>query len=87
MTEPVPVTVYRREQCALCEEAIDTVESVADEAGIDVEVDECDVDADPDLRERYGERVPVVFVDGAREFEIRVDPTILVSVLRDAAGR
>jgi prepilin-type processing-associated H-X9-DG protein len=77
--------VYRRERCELCEQAVETVESVAADAGVAVDVDEVDVDDDPDLRERHGERVPVVFVDGAKQFEIRVDPTVLVGVLRDAA--
>jgi glutaredoxin len=86
MSEPVPITVYRREQCDLCEEAIETIESVAGEASIPVDIEEVDVDSDSDLRERYGERVPVVFVDGSREFDLRIDPTILLSVLRTAAG-
>lgn len=85
MNDPVPVTVYRRERCELCEQAIDTIESVAADAGVAVEIDEVDVDDDPSLRERHGERVPVVFVDGAKQFEIRVDPTVLISVLRAAA--
>jgi glutaredoxin len=85
MSDPVPVTVYRREQCELCEEAIEVVESTAADAGVPVDIDEVDVDADPDRRERYGERVPVVAVDGTERFQIRVDPTLLVGYLREAA--
>lgn len=85
MSQPVQITVYRREQCDLCEEAIETIESVAGEASIPVDIEEVDVDSDPDLRERYGERIPVVYVEGTREFDLRVDPTILLSVLRAAA--
>lgn len=85
MSEPVPVTVYRREQCELCEVALDTVESVAADADVAVEIETVDVDADPSLADRYGERVPVVFVDGRHEFDIRVDPTVLVGVLREAS--
>ena len=33
-----------------------------------------DVDADPDLREEYGERVPYVLVEGRPAFKFRVDP-------------
>lgn len=81
---PVPITVYRREQCSLCEEAIETIESVADEADVAVDIDEVDVDSDPQLREQYGTQVPVVVVDGTEQFQIRVDPTVLVGLLREA---
>lgn len=85
MSDPVPVTVYRREHCTLCEEAIETIESISGEAGIEVAIEEVDVDSDPDLRETHGDSVPVVYVDGRKQFQFRVDPTIFLSVLRDAA--
>jgi glutaredoxin len=85
MTDVVPVTVYRREQCELCEQAIETIETVAGEAGIEVAIETVDIDSDPDLRERYGERIPVVLVDGREQFQLHVDPTVLVGVLREAA--
>lgn len=84
MSEPVTVTVYRRDHCALCEEAIETITAVAGDADIDIAIEQIDVDSDPTLRERYGDRVPVVAVDGTEQCSIRVDPTILVSALRDA---
>jgi len=74
MAQPVPVTVFTREDCHLCEEARETLETVADEEGIALAVDERDVDADPDLRERYGDRVPYVLIDGSPAFKFRVDP-------------
>jgi glutaredoxin len=84
MSTPVPITVYRRHPCELCEEALETIESVADAAEIPVMIETVDVDGDPDLRERYGDSVPVVFVDGNKQFELSVDETVLVGVLRDA---
>jgi glutaredoxin len=66
------VTVYSRENCHLCAEALDTVRSVADELDADVSVDVVDVD-EAGLREEYGERVPYVFVDGTPKFKYRVD--------------
>ncbi|MCU4718222.1 glutaredoxin family protein [Halapricum hydrolyticum] len=85
MTDPVPITVYRRQPCELCEEAIETIESVASAAEITVEIETVDVDGDPDLRERYGDRVPVVAVDGLERFELFVDETELAGALRDAS--
>ncbi|MFB6189629.1 MAG: glutaredoxin family protein [Halapricum sp.] len=85
MSESVQITIYRRHPCELCEDAVETIESVADAAEIPVEVEEIDVDDDPDLRERFGDSVPVVFVDGQKQFELFVDETVLVGALRDAA--
>ena len=69
----VSVTVYTRENCHLCEEAIATIERVAEERDVAVELELVDVDTDADLREAYGERVPYVLVDGRPAFEFRVD--------------
>ncbi|SEO32341.1 Glutaredoxin-like domain [Halorientalis persicus] len=67
------VTVYSRENCHLCDEAKATIEAVAEEVSAEVEIEEIDVDDDPDLREEYGERVPYVLVDGTPTFKFRVD--------------
>lgn len=75
------VTVYTREECHLCEEAIATIRRVADDVATDVEVELVDVDEDPDLREQYGERVPYVLVDGNPAFKYRVDEAALRSKL------
>ncbi|WP_435174978.1 glutaredoxin family protein [Halorussus sp. AFM4] len=77
------VTVYTREACHLCEDAIETVDRVADEVAADVSVETVDVDEDPELREEYGERVPYVLVDGRPQFKYRVDATSLRTVLGD----
>jgi glutaredoxin len=81
--DPAQVTVYTRENCHLCAEAIDTVERVASSCARSVEIDTVDVDADPDLRERYGERVPYVTVDGRPRFKYRVDADELRAILRE----
>ena len=82
--DPARVTVYTRENCHLCAEAIDTIERVAASCSRPVEIDTVDVDADPDLRERYGDRVPYVTVDGRPRFKYRVDADELRAVLREA---
>ena len=69
----VSVTVYTREDCHLCEDAVDTIERVADEEGVAVDIDLVDVDTDAQLREEYGERVPYVLLDGSPAFKYHVD--------------
>lgn len=82
MSEPASVTVYTREDCHLCDEAIGTIERVAAATDREVDLAVVDVDEDPDLREEYGDRVPYVFVDGSPAFKYRVDEFELRSMLR-----
>lgn len=54
-----------RRGCHLCAAAREVVDAVASEAGTGVV--ETDVDDSPELRDRYGEMVPVVLVDGVQQ--------------------
>jgi len=69
----VSVTVYTRENCHLCAEAIDTIRRVSEAEGIDLDMELVDVDTDDELREAYGERVPYVLLNGSPAFKYRVD--------------
>lgn len=81
MSEATTVTVYSREECLLCEEAIEMIERVAASVSRSVELREVDVDEDPKLREAYGERVPYVFVAGSPKFKYRVEESTLREAL------
>jgi glutaredoxin len=81
----VSATVYTREDCTLCDEAVETLRSVADEEGIDLELSLVDVDEDPALREEYGERVPYVLLNDRPAFKYSVDPGPARSKLRALA--
>ena len=65
------VTVYGREGCHLCEDALAVVRRVA--ADLPVEVRTVDIEADPALLRAYMERIPVVAVDGADVYDFFVD--------------
>ncbi|MEF8779653.1 MAG: glutaredoxin family protein [Haloferacaceae archaeon] len=69
----IAVTVYSREDCHLCEEAIADVERVAEDIGATVAIEEIDVDGDEELAAEYGERVPYVLLDGEPAYKYRVD--------------
>jgi len=81
----VRATVYTREDCTLCEEAVETLRTVAGEEDLDLSLALVDVDEDPELREEYGERVPYVLLEGRPAFKYRVDPGAARSKLRAAA--
>ncbi|WP_409328672.1 glutaredoxin family protein [Trujillonella humicola] len=60
-----------RAGCHLCETAAQTLAAVAAEAGLEVAA--VDVDADPDRQAEYGDRVPVVLLDGREHSYFTVD--------------
>ncbi len=69
----LPVTLYSRPGCRLCEDA--RRELIA--AAPAVTIEEVDVDTNAQLRERYGWDIPVA-VQGNRElFRHRFDPACL----------
>ena len=75
------VTVFTRRRCGLCRQAEAVVARVA---GRRARVEVVDIDADPELVERYTVRVPVVAVDGIELAEYEVDPRALRARLREA---
>lgn len=71
MTETPRVTFYTRAGCHLCDEALAVVQRVCSELG--ERWIEVDIDADPELRSRFTDEVPVTFVDGRQHDFWRVD--------------
>jgi hypothetical protein len=72
--------------CHLCESAIDTVNRVvaevrAQHSGGEFEVSVTDIDANPQLLERYSDEVPVLFVNGAQRAFWRIDESHLRELL------
>ena len=60
-----------RAGCHLCLTAAETLGRIAVEAGVGTRED--DVDADPELQAEYGDRVPVVLLDGREHSYFTVD--------------
>ena len=71
MAEPRLVQLLTREGCHLCVAAAETLTRIAGEAGLPVEL--VDVDGDLELRAEYGDRVPVVLLDGREHSHFTVD--------------
>ncbi len=78
------VTVYSREDCHLCDEALAALDSI-DREGLVVEV--VDIESDDGLLARYLERIPVIALDGVELYEFRLDVDDLNQRLDAAAGR
>ncbi len=83
MTRPASrgrtVTLLTRAGCHLCEQARPLLTEVCAETG--AELHEVDVDADPELRAEYGDRVPVFLLDGREHGYWRVEPDRLRAAL------
>jgi glutaredoxin len=84
MGEPVDITVYSREECHLCAVARSRLDSVSAETGVPVDVTEIHIDDEPELEAEYGDRVPVVFIEGDLEFTYTVDEDKLATTLATA---
>jgi glutaredoxin len=65
------VTLITRAQCHLCADAEVLLRGLAAELGFGYE--ELDVDADPDRRAEYSDRVPVILIDGREHGYWRVE--------------
>ena len=69
------VTLYGKAGCHLCEDAKKEIEATREEH--DFDLTEVDVSLDPALHRRYGERIPVIEVNGEEAFELGVDRAAL----------
>jgi glutaredoxin len=73
------VTLYTRPGCHLCDDARVVVERVCADLGESFE--EVDITTDDDLADRFGEDIPVTFVDGKQHDFWRVDENRLRAAL------
>ncbi|WP_246797131.1 glutaredoxin family protein [Burkholderia perseverans] len=82
----MPLTLYGRGWCHLCDEMRAALAPLA--AEFDVAVDYLDIDADPALVARYDEDVPVLLLDGVELCRHRLDSARVRAALerRAAAG-
>ena len=69
------VTLYGKPGCHLCDEARAVVLELRSRRHFDLE--EVDVSVDPGLHRLYGERIPVLALDGEELFEYFVDAGVL----------
>ena len=74
--------MYSRDGCHLCDVVKETLAQVQGQA--DFQWREVDIDTDPELRQKYNDEIPVVFIDGRKSFKYRMDARQFLRVL---AGR
>jgi glutaredoxin len=66
------VTVYSRQGCHLCENAVNTLEGMRAELNFTIDV--IYIDGSPELENLYGHEVPVIHINGEHHDFFKVDP-------------
>ncbi len=77
------LTLYGKPGCCLCDDARAAIEELR--ATNRFELEEVDISIDPVLQSEYGERIPVVAVNGSDELELHVDAAALERLLARVA--
>jgi glutaredoxin len=81
MSESREVVVYSRKGCHLCEIVKESLSKLERRGGFRWR--EVDVDSDDELRRKFTDEVPVVFIDGRKAFKYHMDER---EFLRKVAG-
>jgi len=66
------VQIYSRRGCHLCDDALSTLKKLQNE--LDFEIEEIFIDGDSELEYNYGERVPVIHIEGKPHDFYTVNP-------------
>jgi hypothetical protein len=82
MSAAVQFQLVTREGCELCEEMLAELRVFC--IGRNASIELLDVDADAELRARYGHRVPVLLLDGEPVCHARFDAAEVGRLLRSA---
>jgi glutaredoxin len=73
------VTLYTRKGCCLCDDAKRVLDAARRRAAFQLE--EIDIDTDPQLRALYNDEVPVIAINGAKAFKYHVSEDELLRKL------
>jgi glutaredoxin len=65
------VVLYTRKDCHLCEVVKETLERLVHRAAFTWQ--EVDIDGDEELRKKFNEEVPVVFINGRKAFKYSME--------------
>lgn len=83
--ESVQVTVIGRENCHLCDDAVQVIESVRADFG-NVSLEKRLVDEKPEWLEFYTDKVPVILIEGVEHGYWRVNEDIFRGALVQAGA-
>ena len=73
------VILYGKKECCLCDDAMEILQKV--NASLPFDLEKRDISDDGELLERFGLKIPVIFVDGVEVFKCRVNENRLRALL------
>ena len=73
------VILYGKKECCLCDDAMEILQKV--NASLPIDLEKRDISDDGELLERFGLKIPVIFVDGVEVFKYRVNENRLRALL------
>ena len=86
----IALTLIGKPDCHLCEVASDVIDAVVaelpDATASDMEITELSILDDPELYEKYWEKIPVLLIDGELHGHWRLSPQRLRTALVAKAG-
>jgi glutaredoxin len=71
----ITIEIMTKIDCCLCDEAKKVIEQVT--AELPAKIKMTDIESDPELFERYQEKIPVVLINGEESFVYKVHPVTL----------
>ncbi len=71
----ITIEVMTQQDCCLCDDAKEIIEQAI--AELPAELKMTDIESDPELFERYKEKIPVVLINGEESFVYKVHPVTL----------
>jgi len=74
------VTIYGKKECCLCDQALEVLEKVKAIQPFDLE--KIDIADNPALLAEFGQKIPVIVVDGVQAFLYRVHENRLRALLQ-----
>ncbi len=80
----ITIEIMTKKDCSLCDDAKEIIEQVI--ADFPAEIKMTDIESDPELFERYKEKIPVVLINGEESFVYKVHPTTLRKKLDKLLG-
>ena len=83
----VEVTLYTRRDCPLCDKAKTSIRAAISLHRLDVAFREVDIDTDTNLRSRFNDDVPVVYIDGREAFRHHMTPEDFTNYVRGGVRR
>ncbi len=80
----ITIEIMTKSGCCLCDDAREIIEQVI--VGIPAEIKMTNIASDPELLERYKEKIPVVLINGKESFVYKVHPITLRKKLDKLLG-